>query len=109
MADRKTRLAYNETLFRALNERLAEVLEEIGDTADRFEIICECGNSDCTAKIVVGKVEYERVRRHPERFLVAVDHVIPEVEGVVSAQDEYAVVEKHLEEGLVARATDPRA
>jgi hypothetical protein len=109
MNEREARIAYNETLFRQLNERLSGVLEEIGDSADRLEIICECGVGDCITKITVGKAEYEQVRQHSAQFLVAVGHVSPDVERVVRAADGYDVVEKHPEEAAIARATDPRA
>ncbi len=109
MTDRQARIAYNETLFRQLNERVAELLSELGDTSGRFEIVCECGQSDCVAKLVVSRSVYERVRQHPAQFLVSVGHVAPDVERVVEGGDGYEIVEKHPEEALVARATDPRA
>jgi hypothetical protein len=53
--------------------------------------------------------EYERVRAHPRRFLVAPDHEIPEAEIVVESHEDYTVVEKRGEAGKVAEATDPRS
>jgi hypothetical protein len=109
VTDREARIAYNESLFRQLNERLVEVLDELDDSANRMDIICECGRSDCAAKLTVAKDVYEGVRSHAERFLVCPGHVMPDVEVVVVARDGYEVVEKHDEEADIARATDPRA
>jgi hypothetical protein len=109
VTDRQARIAYNETLFRQLNERVAELLTEIGDESEQFEIVCECGNADCTAKIRVGRELYERVRQHSAQFFVAVGHVAQDVERVVETGNNFEIVEKHPEEALIARATDPRA
>jgi hypothetical protein len=110
MAERQDRIARNEVLFRDLNERLKEITESLtaGDDEGILEIFCECGSVDCMERIRVAVESYERVRATPERFLVAPDHDVPEVEDVVDRIDACWVVEKHEGQARIARETHPR-
>jgi hypothetical protein len=53
--------------------------------------------------------EYERIRRSPTWFPIAVGHDLPEVEDVVEVSDRYAVVEKRGEAAEVTAKFDPRS
>jgi hypothetical protein len=110
VTEREERIARNEALFRDLNERLKEITETLTpeDDATVLELFCECGSVDCMEKIRVPLEHYEGVRATPERFLIAPDHDIPEVEDVIDRPGPYWVVEKHEEEAQIARAMDPR-
>jgi hypothetical protein len=50
------------------HSRVGENGFDVGDS-NTIEILCECGHSNCCGRIVVTLPEYERVRRHPARFL----------------------------------------
>jgi hypothetical protein len=110
---REERLARNETLFREVNERVAEVAAnfiEVETTSDPVEFACECGRADCAEPIVMTVVEYEAVRALPTRFAVVPAHEQPEVETVVERHASYFVVEKQDGDAQeVARETDPRS
>jgi hypothetical protein len=112
MGAREERLAGNEALFREVNERVAEVVEqfvEVEATAEPFQFSCECANPTCTEQITMTLVEYEAVRTTPTRFAVAHGHEAPEVERVVERLPDYFVVEKQDPDAQkVARETDPR-
>lgn len=72
-------------------------------------MVCECGRSECELLIAITVAEYEDARRDARRFVVANDHVIPDVERVGTATERYTVVAKR--EGTpsaVAEASDPR-
>jgi hypothetical protein len=85
------RLARNQVLFREVNERLREIVDEsVGPT----EFLCECSNQDCTEKIALGVEEYEGVRSSSNLFVVARGHEIPTIERVVGESDGYKLVEK---------------
>jgi hypothetical protein len=101
------RVGFNEATFRAVNEGIAR---GDGDPSgpERVGIRCECARLGCTAIVEVSRAEYEGVRGHGRRFLVAPGHVVPETEEVVERHGGYEVVEKHGEAGRVAAATDPR-
>jgi hypothetical protein len=112
MGSREERLAGNEALFRAVNERVAEVVEafiEVEETADPVRFNCECGSGTCTEQIEMTLVEYEALRASPIRFAVLPGHELPEIERVVERNPAYLVVEKQDEDAeQVARETDPR-
>jgi hypothetical protein len=52
--------------------------------------------------------EYEQIRKHPRRFMVAPGHERREVEVVVETQPNYLVVQKVGEAGSIAEEADPR-
>jgi hypothetical protein len=110
---REERLAKNETLFREVNERVAEVAMnfiEVETRSDPVEFTCECGRADCREPLAMTVVEYEAVRALPTRFAVVPGHEQPEIETVVERHPAYLVVEKREEDAqAVARETDPRS
>lgn len=112
MGAREERLAGNEALFREVNERVAEVAEDLLSvevTADPLKFNCECGRETCAEQIEMTLVEYEAVRASPIRFAVTPGHEVPDIERVVERYPNYLVVEKQDEEAEeVARETDPR-
>jgi thermostable 8-oxoguanine DNA glycosylase len=97
---REDRIARNEVLYRELNERvnaLAEDLSARGVIEPEEEVgeyFCECGRDDCTEKIRMTRAEYEAVRASPLRFAIKPEHLIAEVERVVSQNERFAVIEK---------------
>jgi hypothetical protein len=98
-------------LFREVNERVAEVAEQLEapPTAESFKFTCECGNATCTEEIAMTLEEYEALRAVPTHFAVVDGHVLPEIERVVERKPSYLVVEKQEEEAVeVAHKTDPR-
>jgi hypothetical protein len=103
------RVAANEAMFRQLNERLADLLDELGADADNFEIFCECGDDSCVERITIQRDVYEQARKHPDRFIVVAEHVVPGLERAVVEAPGFRVIEKHPAEAAIARATDPRA
>ena len=48
MQARERQLAENEVRFRALNERLRTGSATWGAADGEFELVCECGDEDCT-------------------------------------------------------------
>jgi hypothetical protein len=58
------------------------------------EVMCECGQSNCTGNIVLSLKEYEAVRLHPMHFLVKEGHQVADVVRVVGYGTEYVVVAK---------------
>lgn len=99
------RLARNQVLFREVNERLREVLDE---STGPTEFVCECSSADCTDTVPLDLAEYERIRANSNRFLVAPGHELLETERVVWESDRYFLVEKVLGADYAVR-TDPRA
>jgi 5-bromo-4-chloroindolyl phosphate hydrolysis protein len=108
-AARAARLTKNEALFREVNERI-HALNDFGAQAERFSVVCECGQETCADVIQVNRDFYETVRAQSDRFIVVNGHVLPEIETVVEQHEGFAVVDKH--DGIpekIAAQTDPRA
>ena len=92
--ERGTRAARNQSLFRAINEKLTSLNEAFETVTETFTIACECADTTCVAMVDIRPEAYQRVREHPRHFVVLRGHVYPDVETVISESDGYAVVEK---------------
>lgn len=100
-------IARTESLFRHVNERIAEAAERF-DAPDA-SFVCECADRDCADRVEAPLDEYERVRDEPTRFLIAPGHEERPVERTVGGGARYRIVEKLGLAGVVARRLDPRA
>ena len=107
MTPSEERIGEIESLFRNVNEHIAQA-------ADRFDVesaefYCECHDPACGERVVVPLEEYEDVREKPTRFLHAPDHVERRFERVVASKGRYAVVEKVGQRlAAVVRRLNPR-
>jgi hypothetical protein len=108
--DRRTEtIGRNEALFREVNERIRQVTQEFLRPPP-LEILCECGNAECTERITVSVEDYEQVRADGATFMVVKGHQIPDTEFVVEERPGYDVVRKKPGgPGELARALDPRS
>ena len=107
MDERSARLAQNEAVFRAGNERIDAML---ATTSGEAPYLCECGNADCFEPVPLTHAEYEGVRSHPARFFVAPGHEdLSAGEVVVEDLGSYTIVEKQGAAGEIVTRTDPRS
>jgi hypothetical protein len=108
MEEPEARIAKIESLFRDVNERIAE-------SAQRFEgeeaaFVCECGDPGCTERVEAPLAAYEDVRSDGTQFLLAPGHEDDRVERVVRSRRSYNVVRKvHRIVAAHVRRLDPRA
>ena len=86
------RAARTESLFRGVNERIAESAERFG--ADDASFVCECDDPTCTDRIRATLDEYEAVRSDGARFLIAQGHEDAAIERVVEEKPRFSLVEK---------------
>lgn len=101
--------ALNQALFREVNERIKKLADGFA-AGGRDRLICECGNPECTQQIDVIAAEYERVRGHARRFVVALNHENPETETIVEENERFAIVETYGGSAShIAGETDPRS
>lgn len=100
------RVAWNESAFREVNERMRALAVELDRSA---EFVCECASVTCADRLTLPVAEYERTRTHSRRFVVLAGHQCPEFERVVETRDGWAVVEKTGQAGKIASLHDPRA
>jgi hypothetical protein len=109
MTSRTTRIAENQSMFRAVNERVTAWPErQAAPAAEKLMFYCECADPKCFERVHLTAAEYEAIRADSTRFAVVDGHVFPEAEDVVADPDGYEVVEKkeHLR-GMLERM-DPR-
>jgi hypothetical protein len=100
-------IAKTESLFRDVNERIAQTAERVG--AKEAELVCECADPECGQRIEAPLSDYEETRADGARFLVAPGHEKPEYEEVVRTRPGYRIVDKLRSIGAVARRLDPRS
>jgi hypothetical protein len=58
---------------------------------EKIEFYCECGDSDCFARVALTLEEYEAVRTDSARFAVLPEYVEPEIGRVVEEYEGYVV------------------
>jgi hypothetical protein len=109
MSYREERVGKNEATSRMINEGIEMAFES--DPQNAFIIfVCECGLEDCDRTLRITKREYERVRSDPRQFVIFRDHLILDLEQVVSDGDTFLIVAKR--EGTAAEVAieeDPRS
>jgi hypothetical protein len=101
-------VARNEATTRQINEQI-EQAHAAAPIEGHIRVLCECGRQDCDHLIAMTLAEYESLRADPRQFAVTHDHVMADMEQVVTETDRYAVVAKR--EGTpaaVAVEEDPR-
>ena len=104
------KMARTESLFRGVNERIAETAERFDGAGLGVSFVCECGDLACTDRVHATSREYEEVRSDGAQFLMVEGHVEPEVERIAKRTRRFALVEKV--KPLVRRTVqrlDPRA
>jgi hypothetical protein len=101
------RLAKNEILFRAVNERLDDLSEAI-PSEKSTDYLCECSDTTCFANIELREDEYERARSRPTVFMLVPGHERLEIERVIEGNERFLLVEKIVAVDAV-QETDPRS
>jgi hypothetical protein len=110
MSDRQRRLGLNEAVFREVNERLEELNLTFAEVTDRIEIVCECGDVECTQMISIRLSEYEEMRTDPTQFALVPGHDIAGVDIVLHHREGYDLVRKKAGDAAdAAIETDPRS
>ena len=84
--------ARTESLFRDVNERIAESAQRFD--ADSTQFVCECADAGCTHRLEATLDEYERVRADGATFMLAHGHEHDDIERVVADRGRFQIVEK---------------
>jgi hypothetical protein len=103
---RRARAAKNQSVFRAVNERIEDISESFDVTM--LDLLCECAHETCVERLELTRGEYDAVRRVPTHFILKPGHEIADVEQVVESSDRYLVVAKIGAAGEIAMKLDPR-
>jgi hypothetical protein len=105
MPSREARLARNEVMFRAINERIREFAARFEHQAEEdVAFICECADETCVERVSLKISQYDDVRAIPARFVVAPGHeATPLVEHVIFRSGDFVIVRKVGIAGDIAR------
>jgi hypothetical protein len=96
MPSLEARLARNEVMFRAINERIRELAGRFEQTAaEPLSFVCECADETCVERVKLTTGQYDDVRAIPARFFVVPGHeATPLVERVLFKSDDFVIVRK---------------
>jgi hypothetical protein len=92
LEDDKERRARTESLFRDVNERIAESAQRFD--ADSTQFVCECSDATCTSRLEATLDEYEEIREDGATFMLTPGHAQSDIERVVSDRGRFQIVEK---------------
>jgi hypothetical protein len=101
------RAAANEATIRDVNEGI-ERGQWPGEEDASVGFRCECARLGCNQLVELTVREYEQIRAHPRRFVVARGHELPDIEIVIETRSGYVIVEKQDRAGAVAQEHDRR-
>jgi len=110
MASIEARLARNEVMFRAINDRIRELAGRFDHVAgEDLAFVCECADETCVERVSLSTVQYDDLRAIPARFVVVPGHeATPLVERVLYRGPSFVIVRKVGLAGDIARElTDP--
>jgi len=82
---------------RDVNERLRRIAAEHRfETTQRVPFLCECDDPNCHEIVMVSLIDYDLLREHPRRFLLAAGHVDAKAAHgpIVEAENGYAIIER---------------
>lgn len=92
MEQPEVRIARTESLFRNVNERIAESAQRTESEDAAF--VCECADPGCTDQIEAPLDVYEDVRSDGTQFLLVPGHEDERIERVVRERRRYNIVRK---------------
>jgi len=108
----KVRIAKNESMFRAANERIELEAESLGIYSDPVPFVCECPDPSCTEVVGLTLADYEDVRTFATRFFVVPGHQMLAVQAgaavVVEEREDVCLADKVGIAGDVAAANQGR-
>lgn len=105
-ADTVEQAGRHQTLFREVNEHIAE-LTGLPPTGSRL-VICECSDTNCAESLEITPAEYEAVRRKGTCFLLVPGHQLEGIERVVDGNGRFLVVDTLGQTAEIADADNPR-
>jgi hypothetical protein len=96
MGSVEDRLARNEVMFRAINNRIRELAARFDQLTDEeLSFICECADETCVERVPLTPQQYDDVRALPARFVVIPGHeATPLVERIVFRSNDFVIVRK---------------
>lgn len=98
----------NQVVFRGRNEKARKNIDVFNETASELgeepvdttgkaylQFVCECSDEKCSERIIVTFVDYQKIHKARDMFVVKPDHVVYEIEDVTKRTPDYWIVKKH--------------
>ena len=103
------RVARNDAMFRAANERIRAKAEKQVLT-ENIPFLCECAEEHCTEIVQLSHDEYESIRKNATDFLNAPGHEVAagQYGEVVERNHRYVVLRKKGAAAEIVQELDPR-
>jgi hypothetical protein len=79
-------------LFREVNAQIREINDSLWPADGALELLCECGNEDCSERVEVAPAVYARARGDDSAFLVVPGHEEPDRDTVRSEGPRYRMI-----------------
>jgi hypothetical protein len=87
------RLVRNQLVFREVNDRIRELMDQFG-IVDPADFVCECSNETCAETVMLDRDEYRAIRASPSLFVIVPGHETTAVEQVIDTNERFMLVEK---------------
>jgi hypothetical protein len=94
MASRDDKLAENQQLARAANERLQDVAGRTVEEGKIIPFLCECADEACMGRIEVTLDDYFLAHLSKEHYVLLPGHLKIDAEEVIADHGAYEIVTK---------------
>lgn len=98
----------NEMIFRRGNEKVTAGLDALDamhvedgnpqfvrkDNGD-LHFQCECSDENCDARVPMKLLEYQKIHKNRDTFIIKLNHQVESIEKVILTKSDYSVVEKN--------------
>ena len=91
---REQRQAQNQSIFRAVNQRIKDLSEKLLGAGSDVDFVCECDDPACIKRMRMRLAEFTEFDRMENCFIVVPGHEDAEVEEVMTRHKNYLVVAK---------------
>lgn len=96
-------------LFREVTERIRDVSQSWAEASEPVEVLCECGNGECSELLRLTIADYDEIRSAPNRFMLLRGHDSAEL-PVIERINGYSIAERRgAEAGNPPAAAPPAA
>lgn len=89
---RQQRRTDRRAFVRLVNEQIASISGRWFDEDDQIELLCECGQARCLARLPVPAGLFRELKSARTRFVVRPGHDLAKVELVVRREPGFAVI-----------------
>jgi hypothetical protein len=104
------RMVENEAVFREMNKRAINYIDELGEIADNdknkeylryddspLHFYCECADENCHERIAMKPSDFTEIHKKNDVFIVLPDHEVNMIEEIITKHKTYYIIKKYTE------------